>query len=644
MPSNAWHRAIVDILRNTAGNVTIISAAGLVPLIGMLGGAMEASRGYLVKTRLQQACDAAVLGGRKAMGASAWTDNTRATADSFFRSNFPTNKYGTSESAIKYKVGTDQIVHADANATLPTTLMQLFGVKTMSMAASCDAKLELPNADIMFVLDTTLSMTEKNPGDSITRIDALRGSVQSFYKTLEDAKGGGTKVRYGFVPYSSTVNVGMLLKRDWLADEWTYQSRSPDGTDYTTETTSGTTTTYTAWRYVSGSKSETSYTVPPENCTAPTTDATHRVTNGPKVNGSWTQTGVYRGTQYYATMANNVCTIRRIIYNEYTEERTATEKDNPNAGQTTQRLRYWWRYRPIKYDLREMKNTDGNGIIKGGSITAEVGAQHQTRTISWNQSNGCIEERATTPGADPEKADLRSDLDVDGIPVAGQPATQWRPSLPGLVFARKQESYANPAPNYWSVPELRTSASYINLSDYTATRAACPTYSRKLAEIGSGTLASYMKELKPAGLTYHDVGMLWGLRLLSAQGLFAAENQPSQGGMVARHLLFMTDGQTETNIADYDAYGLSALDRRRSSGLPTASDQNQLVERRLRGLCNVAKAKGITVWVIAFGTELSSLLSDCASTGHAFQANNAAELDFTFGEIASNISQLRIVR
>ncbi|WP_150131885.1 TadE/TadG family type IV pilus assembly protein, partial [Sphingomonas carotinifaciens] len=60
MPSNAWHRAIVDILRNTAGNVTIISAAGLVPLIGMLGGAMEASRGYLVKTRLQQACDAAV--------------------------------------------------------------------------------------------------------------------------------------------------------------------------------------------------------------------------------------------------------------------------------------------------------------------------------------------------------------------------------------------------------------------------------------------------------------------------------------------------------------------------------------------------------------------------------------------------------
>ena len=109
----------------------------------------------------------------------------------------------------------------------------------------------------------------------------------------------------------------------------------------------------------------------------------------------------------------------------------------------------------------------------------------------------------------------------------------------------------------------------------------------------------------------------------------------------------MTDGATDTRIGAYDAWGQSAVARRRTPTgvIPTNSTQNAITEARLTELCNVAKNnKNITVWVIAFGTELTSLLSSCASPGRAFQANNASQLTETFAEIASQIAQLRVTK
>ena len=63
---------------------------------------------YLVKTRLQQACDAAVLGGRKSMSGSNWGTANIAIANNFFNTNFTPGLYGSSGSTISY-VGTVRI-------------------------------------------------------------------------------------------------------------------------------------------------------------------------------------------------------------------------------------------------------------------------------------------------------------------------------------------------------------------------------------------------------------------------------------------------------------------------------------------------------------------------------------------------------
>src|SRR3546814_4518348 len=62
---------LTRLLHNEAGNTLAIVAAAIFPLAGMIGGGLDMSRLYLAKTRLQQACDAGALAGRKAMGSGS---------------------------------------------------------------------------------------------------------------------------------------------------------------------------------------------------------------------------------------------------------------------------------------------------------------------------------------------------------------------------------------------------------------------------------------------------------------------------------------------------------------------------------------------------------------------------------------------
>lgn len=163
-------------------------------------------------------------------------------------------------------------VTGTASVAVPMTLMQLFDKEDSNITVSCTADLNIPNTDVMMVLDTTLSMNDINPGDSIRRIDALNNAVLSFYDTLETARPAGSVIRYGFVPYSHTVNVGRLLRRDWIQNDGVYDSRVPDGV-HNFNSGSGThgshRTTYTGWAYISGSIiTRASYPAPSENCPA----------------------------------------------------------------------------------------------------------------------------------------------------------------------------------------------------------------------------------------------------------------------------------------------------------------------------------------------------------------------------------------
>src|SRR5262249_4933093 len=98
-----------------------------------------------------------------------------------------------------------------------------------TLSVNCKASMGVGNSDVIMALDTTGSMnTTLGSG---TRISALRTAMKNFYTTVKTATTGtNSRIRYGFVPFSSSVNVGSLLYAKtpaYLVDTYWVQSRRP---------------------------------------------------------------------------------------------------------------------------------------------------------------------------------------------------------------------------------------------------------------------------------------------------------------------------------------------------------------------------------------------------------------------------------
>ncbi|HRE34894.1 MAG TPA: hypothetical protein PK217_07460, partial [Sphingopyxis terrae] len=172
----------------------------------------------------------------------------------------------------------------------------------------------------------------------------------------------------------------------------------------------------------------------------------------------------------------------------------------------------------------------------------------------------------------------------------------------------------------------------------------CPAPSMKLTTMTASDRSSfntYINALQPVGGTYHDSGMVWGIRLLSPDGMFADENAEAPNKRpISRHIVFMTDGDMSANMGNLSFQGYEWTMQR----VGGTSDSN-LTDRhnnRFLQLCEKAKAKNITIWVVGFGTSLNSQLTTCATPGKAYEASNASQLNDNFQAIARQISKLRL--
>src|SRR3954470_19060180 len=236
--SRAAHGGFLRRLaRDARGNTLAIVGAALVPLAGMIGSGVDMSRAYMAKTRLQSACDAAALAGRRVMQNDTLDAAVTTEANRFFNFNFPQHLYGTPTFAPSVTRPSSGTIRVTASTTIPTSIMKIFGFTSLPLNVTCDASLNFVNTDIMLVLDNTGSMANDvndnytaNP--SLTKIQALRDAVMAMYDALAPTQtqlqAAGMRLRYGVVNYSSTVNVGALIRSAspaYLADSVTYQSR-----------------------------------------------------------------------------------------------------------------------------------------------------------------------------------------------------------------------------------------------------------------------------------------------------------------------------------------------------------------------------------------------------------------------------------
>lgn len=586
--------------KDRAGNTMAMMAVAMIPLSALAGSGVDMARLYVVKARLQQACDAGVLAGRKFMAStdSPTLDTAAAQhAANFFDNNFREGWLGTTNADFTPTKSSDNQVLATAEVTVPMTIMRMFGSEPTELSVNCEARYDVGDVDVMFVLDTTGSMAcpadESSscgqPTASFTRPDgttgykvveksgarmpALRQAVLDFYDTLAASADPTTNIRYGIVPYSSTVNVGAVLLPENFVTEWAYQSR----------------------RVIGDSNSGSSSHSTPSAANKDACDAMEG-----------------------RSPASGYDSDGRAM-------RTTTDWSSGTCNRWRQPLVPRWRY--------AQHTTDVSQYVRGTFV------QDPSKvTTSFNRWQGCIEERRTTATAVFDAKALPPDLDPDLAPAISNNDTLWRPMWPEQIYDRGNSNQLDTSDNRASLGGDRN---YL-LAGY----APCPKPVQRLAKLSRAQVRDYVyaTDFVSIGGTYHDTGMIWGTRLISPTGPFKGDTAAWPGRPAPqRHIVFMTDGEMSPNPDVYGMYGVERSDRRIADG--DLSDNRQLNRHNARftTVCTAAKARNITVWVVAFGSSLNDDLKGCATTtGQAFFAADDATLKKQFKDIAKQVAMLRL--
>jgi Flp pilus assembly protein TadG len=612
-------------------------AAMMLPLLAFAGGAIDVARLYTVKARLQQACDAGVLAGRKSMTDSTLTNTTldpTATkqAQDFFKNNFSTGWFSTTSPTFTPTKTSDAQVSGTASVVVPMSIMSIFGFSSSTINVQCQATYDIADTDIIFVLDTTGSMAclpadsdstcnnyvgsagavaYSRPSDSASgndsmagyagttgyyvpeksgsRIAALRSAVLNFYDTMAANVDSSTHVRYGFVTYTSTVNAGkaiVSISPSYMiggagngTTAWSYQSRYQNG-----DATSSSNTTY--------------YNVSQSTCNSYISAKTYTSpTSGTGTTVSWTANS--------NNSTNGTCVVTKTTY---------TPK---------------WIYAQVDQDV--------SAFVTGAAVDdpTEVGS---SKTV-WL---GCVEERFTTPGASSfSTTNLPADLDPDLIPSSKN--TSWRPMWPEVEYARNNySSIANSSStgDSTSNPNLGTDT-YYKLG-----YVSCGKPVKRLGEMTRAQVSTYVNaaDFRAIGGTYHDTGMIWGTRMLSPNGIFGADTKAWTGRQTPnRVIVFLTDGDMAPSTSIYGLYGTEYYDRHVTNG-----DFNNIKayhNARFLAECAKAKALNIDVWTVSIDTSASTQMQSCATTtAQALYTTDGGGLSTVFAKIAKQIAMLRITQ
>ncbi|HYI47161.1 MAG TPA: TadE/TadG family type IV pilus assembly protein [Allosphingosinicella sp.] len=674
------------------GNTLAIVGAAMVPLAAMIGSGVDMSRAYMAKTRLQNACDSAALAARRVLENDTMTNAVRDEGRRFFNFNFKQGQYGTAAFTPTVERTGPGTVQVTASTTIPTTVMKMFGFTTLPLSVTCDASLNFVNTDVMLVLDTTGSMNRdindnNTNDDSARKITALRAAVMALYTELRPTQtqleANGLRLRYGIVPYSSTVNVGPLISAvdaNYIRGSTPYQTRElryntavyvPTDTPITV-TEVGLLINPGVQRFRAGSPA-VDRLISNTNCGNFGNNVAFSQSGTSPTGGTFTSTGVSNDADIYdpdgaaGPQANAPAAPTGYVRYQFSRNTPAWTGGAANRvcdrNVVVTRRSYTTRYRYTSY--RWGQSTFDTSELRGGSTTIATNTNGTVATAGYYNDralataasttptvhsggtipgisttstawNGCIEERDTDSAIN-TSTDLTiptgaKDLNINLIPT--DDGSRWRPHWPQVLWSRDTSSATT-----------TTSGDADYMGDDTSDSVACPTQARRLQAWTEADLQTYVNGLAPRGYTYHDIGMIWGARLLSNAGAFAADNPDTFNAMpVTRHIIFMTDGVLMPQCSAYSAWGIEKNDRRVTNSY-SCTDQYNRHMQRFQMVCNAARGMGFSVWVIAFGTTLTPEMTACASNpNQASVATSSAALIARFRQIGANIGALRLTQ
>ena len=202
--SHSWRR-LRTLLPDLRGGLAPFFALSIIPMVGFIGLATDTARGYIVKSRLSYALDAAGLAGGRVM----FSPTRDADIQMFFDANFPAEYMDAILDGPNFSVDANgEVITLTANATINTTFMRVLGFETLSVAASTEVTRETQLLEVVLAIDMSGSMNWGGVGGG-TRIEAARAAGVELVNILFGADETKDLLKIGLVPWNGKVNASL---------------------------------------------------------------------------------------------------------------------------------------------------------------------------------------------------------------------------------------------------------------------------------------------------------------------------------------------------------------------------------------------------------------------------------------------------
>lgn len=198
----ALRQIFSDFRTDARGAVAVFVAGGIISMVGAVGLATDAARGYMVKARLSQALDSAALAG----GREIFSPTRDADIQMFFDANFPPGYLGATVTGPTIQVSPDnETLTLTASAKIDTTFMNVLGFSDLNVSSSTEVTRETTYLDVVLAIDMSGSMGNFTGGQS--RIAAARTAAKDLVNILFGGEETKELLTIGVVPWNGKVNV-----------------------------------------------------------------------------------------------------------------------------------------------------------------------------------------------------------------------------------------------------------------------------------------------------------------------------------------------------------------------------------------------------------------------------------------------------
>jgi Flp pilus assembly protein TadG len=217
-------RLVQEFRSNARGNVAIIFALVSIPLVALVGAAVDYTRAASARTAMQSALDsAALMISRDAAGMSDSEITTRSRQ--YVDSLYTATDTPIASFSAKYtpNTGSGATIELGAGGNMPTYFMRVMGSNydTLPIKASSTTTWGSTRTRVALVLDNTGSMASNG------KMDALKSAATDMISKLSSYNSVTGDVYISIVPFAKDVNVdpSSNLNASWL--NWTEWEAEP---------------------------------------------------------------------------------------------------------------------------------------------------------------------------------------------------------------------------------------------------------------------------------------------------------------------------------------------------------------------------------------------------------------------------------